>query len=251
MKRTVLSFVVILLLIPAISNAQGSITVGLGFDRRPASVIYIPQDLRIVPTHKDDGTVRQRTIPHETIDIPAQTLFTLSMGPQWRMGFLKLRGGLNLAFDIKSGSEPLTGGIIEWGQFANNDSRGTGTSLVYVKVLTPQVAWGPYAEAEVGSNRIGIIGGYSRMMSKLKYENGWDRYNEFEVRESLDGINSRSQLYIGGQISPYASELVGIAIRVVGGMTEDTHYQIGQSYISRIWQTNKFLSINCLLRFGG
>ncbi|MGE5392708.1 MAG: hypothetical protein ACM3NH_03115 [Candidatus Saccharibacteria bacterium] len=248
---TCLSVVLSLLLGALPSSAQAGITFGTGYEYLPASTLSLPAEMRTVPTNPADGGVRNRTIPDSPLRIPSGGMLSFSVAPQVRIGPLVLRGGFQLltATEVRN---PGVGddGLIEWGQFANNANRGTGTSLVYVSVAHSRLTYGPFFEAEIGHPVAGAIIGYRNLHYGLIYENGWDRYDRLEVAKSVTGGVETGDKYFGLTFSPFGPEFRGLAIRGVVGFRNNNVYRLETAEVTEVLESDKYFNIGIFYRFG-
>ncbi len=252
MKTKLASFVVaFLLLAVAESYAQTGVYIGVGYGRIPAFSIDIPEGLRTVPTYPSDGPVKQRVIPATTVEIPSSQVMTMVYGPQVRVKALVLRGGIQFSGALQgnnSPTEPLTG-MVEWGQFVNNNNRGYGTSLVYTQFEAFRNTFGLFAEGELGSPSIGLVFGLSSVRSKLTYRNGWDRYNTLQINNEIESSSWVKQPYVGLTVSPFGDSMKFLAIRAIVGKESNSNFDFGGSNITKS-PSGVFFNIGMVMRFG-
>ncbi len=205
------------------------IQAGVFFDQRPAPTLFtgIPQNLRTVPTHPDDGypAGTMWTIPNPSYALsdpraPGPTFY--SIAPQYSFWRVSVRGGVRIvpAATI-SVTKPMAGDTIPEINQEGTAERGYGQSLVYYFLYWGPKATGqvrPFAEAELRVFRfVSIIGGFVpyRSESSVFLENGWDRYDAFETHgsQSVASIRQQSHGYYGALrlaiFGPYAGMRFG------------------------------------------
>ncbi len=179
----------------------------------PTTLENVPEFVRKVPVHKNDGGAgRIIIIPDGTIqprvnDSPNpylhphinSVMLGASVAPQITVGRLTARVGS--AAYLRSGYKfwlhdaaalqdeaatkgmPYTGPIREWSQWGQNSLRGYGTALVYyaaeLKPKLPEL----YGEVEIGPFKyVSAVAGYSRMNYDLNLSSGWDRWDSLDEK---------------------------------------------------------------------
>jgi len=175
----------------------------LKFKFLPApKVKNVPEFVRQVPIHEDDaGAGRVRTIPFDNLDPWLETMYSPSIGPEFRLGKFKLSAGIGISVPLtpapKRGNSGSTREISQW--FDDSD-RGYGTALVFyglnnVVIRTPY--W--YGEIEyLATRRFGLLAGFSEEKYRSEFVSGWDRYDALQqFKRYKVSDNKLDQVYSG------------------------------------------------------
>ncbi len=162
-------------------------------NRKVPTSFTIPETLRTVPTHPDDGYPpgTQWTIPTASFTTDKPTISPqgfVSIAPQYTLWRFTARAGVRIIPGQDVPSEKPTAGaaIPEINQEGTSD-RGYGESLVYYFLYWQSrnaTRTRPFGELELRLNRfVSLIGGYGKTASTegIALENGWDRYDAFQT----------------------------------------------------------------------
>lgn len=246
-----LAVIVLFLLAGNPADAQVGITLGVSYESAPASTVSLPTELRSVGTNPADGSVRTRLIPDTSVTLPAAHLINYSVAPQVRFGPIALRGGFMF---ITPGSTTDNAdrfeGVIEWGQFVNNRNRGTGTSLVFVRMKRSRLSYGPFVEAELGNPVIGAFVGYRNLHYDMVHESGWDRYDQLEVANTDKGGIETGDTYFGVTVSPFGANMRALAIRATMGSRKSNRYRMTIAEAVEDFEDSRYFTVGMAFRFG-
>jgi hypothetical protein len=200
-----------------------------GMRAAPTLFSNIPQALRTVPTHPDDGYPPGTawTIPtasYSMNDPQLQPHIFFSFAPQFTLSRFTVRAGLKIvpAVEIES-AKPTAGSTVPEVNQQGTADRGFGESLVYYFLYWSPKASGqtkPFAEAEFRVHRlVSLIGGYDpyRSTFDVLFENGWDRYDAFQTHmtQTLASVSQAASHYYGAiriaLFGPYMGCRVGFS----------------------------------------
>ena len=189
--------------------------VGVGVDLRPfeisifpgyfGNIENIPLELRQVISHPDDiwvyGTKRPLiTIPENNLVMGGAISFSATLSGELKLYRLRLRSGPNYSwlFPIKTYPEGAEA-IREVNQYGTS-LRGTGTSLIYYKMIVRPVlkpGWTHELDFRIYNGWM-AVGGFSVNYYKLAIETGYDRWNSFDSLENKEVSRNKLAKTYGG-----------------------------------------------------
>lgn len=200
----------------------------LDFRPRPVEVGNIPDSMRQVPVHKDDGYLGRKgeivTIPADIIKPGLFVGYSPAIAPEISVGRFKTRGGISLNIPFYPKAVRGNGGSTrERHQYDSGTSRGTGTSLVYYAVNVsskPTLGW--LGEAEfIANDNWSFLAGYAISEYKLQIATGWDRFNDLQTYRKYDiSHNQVEKRYVGFRIKP--EDESGSGLVMVGVYSQKT-----------------------------
>jgi len=221
----------------------GNLGLGLEAGTPTAQVQTVPLEIRDVPAHPDDSSLSIAPIKDsEVTHFP----YTLNLEAKVGVGF----EGDN--FDIRIGPKA---GLVLTGNFSwpiernytndpGSDTRGTGAALTYYNLQKEGLAFIPGASARVsiplGNQLIGFAEYSVDFLHQLFMENGWDRYDKFEVRKTYklaDLIDHTIKVGINFPMGPeFASgeAYIGVTIPQIIDKTDladETKLEVSPSFL--------------------
>ncbi|MGD0976744.1 MAG: hypothetical protein ABR875_00385 [Minisyncoccia bacterium] len=169
-----------------------------------------PLQARTIPSHPDDGWIMPPGTPRIVSDSPINIRQVASLGfalmPQYTLfSRLVIRGGLNIHFVFRDKMETGNGNdgsSREVNQYGTPEA-GVGMSLVYYSIQNSSF-WSvrPAGELELRIQKyFAILGGYTNDKTKLRIENGYDRWAAIQPYKTFPlATMSFSQPYVGVKI---------------------------------------------------
>lgn len=193
---------------------------------RPPTDFTIPESLRTVPTHPDDGyppgTQWTIPMPHFTTNDPEiAPQGVVAIAPEFTIWRVTARAGARIVPGPSlTSSKPMPGDSIPEINQEGTSDRGYGQSLVYYfvywqpKVLTTAR---PFEELELRINKwVSLIGGYGKTASAegVALENGWDRYDAFQTHltQEIASVEQNSGPFYGAVRIAVGGPFVGFRI---------------------------------------
>ncbi|MDP3954425.1 MAG: hypothetical protein Q8Q06_03340 [bacterium] len=222
-------------------SAFDKVSTGWGFELKavrqftnnnPGALTFsdVPESLRTVPTHKDDGWFGKpgspRVIPYSTFNVsdPMMSGFwSTRLAPQYTIWRVTVRGGVNVNPKSQFKTKRPRAGDFDTYHAVNQHGkpqRGTGASLVYYSIYwdnpDSRSTVNPFGEVELRLNKfLSVFSGYSssETSARLILENGYDRWNSLEKYSTTDfaTISTKTAHYFGVRIgiTPYVGFSVG------------------------------------------
>ncbi len=218
---------------------SADVNLGLTYEQSFVSKVKdIPLSVRNVPVHPDDYGNSGPIQKDELNPADRVSLFELKLGPKLtffdRRAFLRAGAGLDLNFSsqaLEFWKEPNDRADIAERNYLNNpgsDQRGEGAALTYIYAGTRYTpTWNtffkPYVFADAGFNitkHLSVRAGAKLFQEQIFLENGWDRYNSLETRDTFPlvdytvlqpfvSLNLKRDNYSSDKVRGYASLDVG------------------------------------------